>query len=72
MAVDAAFTEAPDPVASRSPAFTPDVVERALLDASHGTFSAKSTLAAHLQDFRSNAPAAKTVERGKPTIENLV
>jgi hypothetical protein len=33
VAVDVAFTEAPDPVANPSPAFTTDVVERALVDA---------------------------------------
>jgi hypothetical protein len=33
VAVDVAFTEAPDPVANLSPAFTTDVVERALVDA---------------------------------------
>ena len=32
---------------------------------------AVAKLAVFLQDFRSNAPAAKTVERGKATVENL-
>src|SRR4029077_13486015 len=57
---DVAFTEAPDPVANPSPAFTTDVVERALVDAEQllsgsGPISAADRVHTALHDYLSGA-----------------